>query len=169
MDSHKTIIEAVLFAATSPMRPSEIAEKIGLSESDVRYALKDLKMDYNIRDSALMISEAAGEYRMMLRPDYNKYTDLVARPMMSPGVMRTLVTIAYNQPVLQSKLVSTRGPRAYEDVQKLIEMDLIDAKISGPTKELTTTVKFSEQFGIGSTKKNDIRKWIEEHMKSPSE
>ncbi|MCQ2079017.1 MAG: SMC-Scp complex subunit ScpB [archaeon] len=158
----KTMVEAALFAATDSLRVKDIVERTGLDEASVRYALKDLKMEYDMRDSAIMISEAGGEYRMMLRPDCNRFTGLFARPEMPAGVMRTLSTIAYNQPVLQSKLVAVRGPRAYEDVHTLVDMGFVSAKVSGNSKELTTTAKFSEQFGIGSTKKADIRKWLDE-------
>ena len=160
----KTIVEAALFAATDSLRVSDIVERTGLDEAAVRYALKDLRMEYDMRDSAIMISEAGGEYRMMLRPDCKKFTGMFARPEMPAGVMRTLSTIAYNQPVRQSKLVEVRGPRAYEDVHILVDMGFVSAKVCGQTKELTTTPKFSEQFGIGSTKKADIRKWIEEQV-----
>ena len=80
---------------------------------------------------------------------------------MSGGLMRTLSTIAYNQPVLQSELFKTRGPRTYDDVHKLVEMGFVSGKKCGQTLELTTTPRFSEYFGIGSTRKSDIRKWIE--------
>ena len=80
---------------------------------------------------------------------------------MTPGMMRTLSTIAYNQPVLQSELFKTRGPRTYDDVLMLIEMGFVSAKKSGQTKELTTTKKFLEYFGIEANSKDGIRKWIE--------
>ncbi|KUE73911.1 hypothetical protein AUQ37_00950 [Candidatus Methanomethylophilus sp. 1R26] len=82
--------------------------------------------------------------------------------------MRTLVTIAYNQPVLQSKLVKVRGPRAYEDVKVLRSMGLVSASSNGQTKELSTTAKFAEQFGIGTNSKAAIRKWIEENSSKSS-
>lgn len=165
----KTMVEAALFAATESLRVSDIVARTGLDEASVRYALKDLKMEYDMRDSAIMISETAGSYRMVLRPDCKKFTGMFARPEMPAGVMRTLSTIAYNQPVKQSKLVEIRGPRAYEDVHTLVDMGLVSAKISGQTKELTTTPKFSEQFGIGSTKKADIRKWFDDQRKAKDE
>ena len=154
----RTIVEAALFAATESLRVDDIVARTGLSEPDVRYALKDLKMEYDMRNSAIVISEAAGNYRMVLRQEYQKYIDDFARPAIPGGVMRTLVTIAYNQPVLQSKLVKVRGPRAYEDVKVLRSMGLVSASSNGQTKELSTTAKFAEQFGIGTNSKAPIRK-----------
>ncbi len=157
----KTIVEAVLFAATESLRVEQIVERTGLQEADVRYALRDLRRDYDNRDSAIVISSAGGNYRMVLRQECQKYIDDFARPAIPGGVMRTLVTIAYNQPALQSELVRVRGPRAYEDVKVLREMGLVSASSTGNTKELTTTPKFAEMFGIGTNSKAAIRKWIE--------
>jgi len=159
------MVEAALFAATGPLTPVDIAGRTGLDEASVRYALKDLRMEYDMRGSAIIISKTGEEYRMMLRPDCVGFTDLFARPEISGGMMRTLSTIAYNQPVLQSKLVRTRGPRAYDDVHRLSDMGLVSAKPCGQSYELTTTNKFAEQFGIGSTRKADIKKWIESMAK----
>ena len=154
----KTMVEAALFAATAPLKVEDIVSRTGLDEASVRYALKD-----DFRGSAIMISVAGGAYRMMLRPDCQKFTGVFARPEMPGGVMRTLSTIAYNQPVLQSKLVKVRGPRAYEDVHILRDMGLVSARSVGQTVELSTTPKFAEQFGIGSNSKAAIRKWIEDN------
>ncbi len=154
-------MEAALFSSSENLRMSQIAEKTGLPEEEIRTALMDLRREYDDRESAIVIAKIGNEYRMMLRSEYSDYAGMFGKAEMAPGVMRTLSTIAYNQPVLQSQLVKTRGPRAYEDVQKLIEMGFIAGRRVGQTQELTTTKRFSEYFGIGSTRKDDIRRWIE--------
>ena len=162
----KAAVEAALFSAADNLRISEMAEKTGLTEEEVRTALVDLRRDYDVRESAIMIAKIGGEYRMMLRTEYTECAGTFSKAEVTPGMMRTLSTIAYNQPVLQSELFKTRGPRTYDDVHELIEMGFVSAKKSGQTKELTTTKKFSEYFGIGSTRKDDIRKWIESQAKN---
>jgi len=64
--------------------------------------------------------------------------------------------------VLQSELLKLRGPRVYDDVHALTDMDFVARKRAGNTWELTTTKKFAEYFGIGSTKIKDIQKWIKD-------
>lgn len=160
----KGAVEAALFSSPEAMRIADIAEKTGFPEEDVRIALMDLRREYDERDSAIVVAKIGAEFRMMLRSDYTAYTGKFAKAELPAGVMRTLSTIAYNQPVLQSELVKTRGPRVYEDVRRLVENDFVSARRSGQTMELTTTNHFSEYFGIGSTRKSDIKKWIEEHM-----
>jgi len=162
-------VEAALFSAAENLKLSQIAEKTGLPESEVRTALMDLRKEYDQREGAIIIAKIGSEYRMMLRPEYSECATGFAKAEMPPGVMRTLSTIAYNQPVLQSELFKTRGPRTYDDVHRLVEMGFVAAKRSGQTMELTTTKKFSDYFGIGSTRKADIRAWIESQMSAGGE
>lgn len=163
-------MEAALFSSATNLRISEISLKTGIPEEEVRTALLDLRREYDDRDSAIVIAKIGTEFRMMLRPEYSECTGSFAKAEMAPGVMRTLSTIAYNQPVLQSDLFKTRGPRTYDDVHKLVEMGFVSGRRAGQTLELTTTKKFSEYFGIGSTRKADIRAWIDAQAKQrPSE
>lgn len=157
----KGAVEAALFASADNLKLSDIAERTGFPEEEVRTAMMDLRREYEERDSAIVISKIGSEFRMMLRPEFNDYIGMFGKAEMSAGLMRTLSTIAYNQPVLQSELVRTRGPRGYDDVHRLIEMGFVSGRKSGQTLELTTTKRFSEYFGIGSTRKSDIRRWIE--------
>ena len=162
----KGAVEAALFSSAEKIGVSEIAERTGLPEEKIRSALRDLRREYDDRESAIMIAKIGNEYKMMLRTEYTEYSGKFAKAEMTGGMMRTLSTIAYNQPVLQSELFKTRGPRVYDDVRALIEMDMVSGKRSGQTLELTTTKKFSEYFGIGSTRIADIKKWIEAQAKN---
>jgi len=162
----KGAVEAALFSSAEKISVSGIAEKTGLPEEKIRYALKDLRKEYDDRNSAIMIAKIGNEYKMMLRTEYADFTGQFAKAEMTGGMMRTLSTIAYNQPVLQSELFKTRGVRTYDDVRALIEMDFVSGKRTGQTLELTTTKKFSEYFGIGSTRVSDIKKWIESQAKN---
>ena len=118
----KRAAEAALFSSAEGLRISEISQRTGIPEEDIRTAVMDLRREYDERDSAIMISKVGSEYRMMLRTEYSDFTGKFAKAEMPAGVMRTLSTIAYNQPVLQSALLKTRGPRTYDDVHRLIEM-----------------------------------------------
>lgn len=160
----KTAVEAVLFAATGPLTVQQIREATGLETGMVEFALRDLKREYEDRDSAIVIARTGNEFRMVLRQDCAKFTGIVAGPELSGGTMRTLAAIAYNQPVKQSRIVQARGPRAYEDIQTLVAKGFVSAKPSGQTYELTTTKRFAEHFGIGSDRKSDIRKWMDRMM-----
>jgi segregation and condensation protein B len=70
---------------------------------------------------------------------------------------------------MQSELCRNLGPRVYDDVRALMDLDLINGKRVGQSLELTPTKQFSEYFGISSTKKEDIRRWIEENERKAQE
>ena len=158
----KGAVEAALYSSSESLRISDIAAKTGLPVEEVRTAILDLRREYEDRDSAIQIAKIGTEYRMMLRPEYTEVTGTFAKAELSGGVLRTLTTIAYYQPVLQSELLGLRGPRVYDDVHTLVDMDFVAKKRAGNTWELTTTKKFAEYFGIGSTRPKDIKAWIKE-------
>jgi segregation and condensation protein B len=158
----KAAVEAALFSASDKLGLSEISEKTGIPVEEVRTAVMDLRREYDERDSAIQIAKIGTEYRMMLRPEYSECTGSFAKAELSGGVLRTLTIIAYYQPVLQSELLKLRGPRVYDDVHALVDMDFVSKKRAGNTWELTTTKKFAEYFGIGSTKIKDIQAWIKQ-------
>ena len=153
----KSAVEAALFSSSEPIRLQDIAERINVPVEEVRYAVKDLMSEYEERDSAITIIKVGAEYRMKLRDEYTEFAGQFMRLELTRGMMKTAVTIAYNQPVMQSELCRNLGPRVYDDVRALIDL------------ELTTTKKFSEYFGISSTKREDIRKWIEENERRSQE
>ena len=129
----------------------------------------DLRKEYNDRDSAITIAKFGSEYRMMLRSEYANFTGDFSKAEMSGGTMRTLSTIAYNQPVLQSELFKTLGARTYDDVRDLMERSFISGKKKGQTLELTTTKKFKEYFGITGSGKDAITKWIDGQARNSPE
>lgn len=158
-------VEAALFSSGEPLRPSDIAERIGIPEGDVKNALQQLTMEYDRRGSAIKIAKIGPGYIMQLRDDYTKFAEFSEREI-PKGTLKTAVAVAYHQPILQSELANQLGPRVYDDVKDLVERGLIRAKQRGQTKELSTTPKFSEYFGIEGTSKESIRKWIERMDKS---
>jgi segregation and condensation protein B len=106
----------------------------------------DLRRDYDSRGSAITIAKFGSEYRMMLRSEYADFTGEFSKADMSGGTMRTLSTIAYNQPVLQSALFKVLGSRTYDDVRELMERDFVSGRKKGQTLELTTTKRFQGVF-----------------------
>ncbi len=163
------MVEAVLFSSSKPLKVSEISERTGLSEQTVRKALKTLETDYDDRGSAIRIAKTGYGHSMILREEYSEQARSFAPREVPNDVLRTAAMIAYHQPVLQSELARTLGSRVYEDVKELKELGLISGKKKGQTLELSTTKRFSEYFGIDSTRKESIKKWMEERAASPKD
>jgi segregation and condensation protein B len=154
-------VEAALFASARGLRVIDIANQTGLTEEAVRVALKALSVEYERMGSAIKIAKIDAEYAFQLREEYAHYSEKFTEAEISRGVQRTAAVIAYHQPILQSELFRTLGSRVYDDVRRLIELDLISGRPKGQTLELTTTKRFAEHYGIEGTSKADIKKWIE--------
>jgi segregation and condensation protein B len=158
-------VEAVLFSAGKPLKASEISDATGLSQTDVRKSLKKLIVAYDDRGSAIQIARTGLNYSMQLRKEAASYSMQFAEKDLADRVLRTAAIIAYNQPILQSELAKLMGSDIYEDVRALRQVGLVTGKKKGQTWLLTTTTKFSEKFGIGSTKKEEIKRWLESQSK----
>jgi segregation and condensation protein B len=154
-------VEAALFASAKGLRVIDIATQTGMTEEAVRVALKSLTIEYERMGSAIKIAKIDAEFAFQLREEYAHYSEKFTEAEISKGVQRTAAVIAYHQPILQSELFKTLGSRVYDDVRRLIDLDLITGKPKGQTLELTTTKKFAEHYGIEGTSKADIKKWIE--------
>ncbi|MBN1109998.1 MAG: SMC-Scp complex subunit ScpB [Methanomassiliicoccales archaeon] len=157
-------VEAVLFAASRPLRASDISDMCGTSPDRVRRELGRLMREYDERGSAIQVVKVGQRYSMQLRTEYNHYALPFAEKEIPAEVLRTASIIAYNQPILQSDLVKMLGSGVYERVKVLRHMGLVTGKHVGQTLLLSTTREFSERFGLG-TKKEDIKEWMESQRK----
>jgi segregation and condensation protein B len=160
----RAAVEAVLFAASQPLRASDISDMCGLGPDAVRKELRRLEKDYDERGSAIAMVKVGQRYSLQLRPEYNHYALPFAEQEISAEVLKTAAIIAYNQPIMQSDLAKMLGSGVYERVKELRQMGLVTGKHVGQSWLLSTTREFSEKFGLG-TKKEEIKEWMESKFK----
>lgn len=161
-------VEAILFAGGKPLSVAEIAEILNeSSRTALQHALGELMDAYAGRPTALELRKVGDRYALQLREAFVT----VARPVtpldMSPRTLKALTLIAYHQPILQSLLVRMIGDGAYEEVQRLRGMGFVHTEPKGSTLELVTTRLFAEHFGIGSTRPEEIRQYLERKLGVP--
>ena len=162
-------VEAVLFAAGRPLSVRELGETLGSSDyRPIQRALRTLSKAYEQRQTALELRRVGDRYALQLREAFVPTAQSVIPTDMAPKTIKTLTLIAYHQPIVQSRLVRMVGDSAYEEVQRLRDAGLIHAEPKGATLELTTTRHFAEQFGISSTKPEEIRRFLEQKLGVPS-
>ncbi len=160
----RLVVEGMLFSSVEPLRMVDIEEATNLDRRIVRSALKRLASDYRRRNTALEVVKVGSRWTMQVRSEYTPAARTVAAPEVNPRVLRTLALIAYHQPILQSDLQEMIGPKVYDHVRELEAQGLVRSTRKGATKELTTTQKFPEYFGIGSAKKEDIKRFLAERV-----
>jgi segregation and condensation protein B len=161
---NRLIVEGMLFSATKPLRIVDIEEATNLPRNAVRSALRRLSSDYRRRNTALEVTKVGGRWTMQVRSTFTPHARTVAAPEVDTKLLKTLALIAYHQPVLQSDLQEMLGPKVYEHVRSLVGLGLITAARRGATKQLTTTHKFPEYFGITSAKREDIKRFLAERV-----
>lgn len=160
------VVEAALFSAGRPLKVSEIEQATGIGKDTIRKALKKLIKEYADKDTAIEIAKVSGKYVMQLKENYSSPAEMLAKTEVPKKYLKTASLIAYHQPIKQSDLIEMVGSKGYEHVKALHGLGLISAKPYGATKNLRTTKKFLEYFGIDAKKPDEIKKWLAEKIRS---
>lgn len=162
-------LEAILFAGGTPLSVKELTEKAGESDyRSVQRALRHLVRTYSNRQTSLEIRRVGDRYALQVREEFLPSVHSVQPIEIPPRTLKSLTLIAYHQPMLQSVLVKMVGEYAYQEVAELQSFGLIRAEPKGSTLELTTTARFAEYFGIGSSRPEQIREFLAKKLGLPS-
>jgi segregation and condensation protein B len=159
----KRLIESVLFSAGKPISINEIKETTDLSTEKIKTTLDELIQDYNVirkNDTSMEIVKAGDKFTMQVKKEFTDQSIMVTKPEIDDNLLKTLTLIAFHQPLKQSNLRRMIGTKAYEQVDELATMNLVNSKKHGATEMLTTTKLFPEYFGIDSTKPEEIRDFL---------
>ncbi len=152
------VIEALLFVATEPLSPEQLATALGedVTVEDVRAALVDLAAEY--RDGrGIRLSEADGRVRLctaeVAAPWLREFAGV--RPVrLSKAALETLAIVAYRQPCARADIERIRGVESGGVLRALLERKLL--RIAGrrdlPGKPMVyaTTPEFLDTFGLTS-------------------
>ena len=147
---YKKTIEAALFVSGRAMDTEEIAKLVGIgSVGHVKKILDELIVDYQNRDSSLIVSKTGEKYVLGVRNEYaEKVNSLAGAPEISKSSLRILAYISKNEPVMQNSVVKAFGSPTYEHVKELLEKEFIRTMKVGRTKRIETTNKFREYFSL---------------------
>lgn len=163
------IIEAVLFSAGRAVGIEEIAEATSFTHVQIKKSLKKLIKEYEDRENSIEISQAGEKYAMQLKAEYAESAAKLAKMEISKKLLKTLALIVYHQPIKQSELQNIVGAKVYDHIRELHELGLVRTRREGRTKILTTTKRLPEYFGIKTTDRDEIRKWLIKKLKSKYE
>ncbi len=145
-------VEALLFAATAPLSPADLAERLG-ERADVAGALADLAARYQGR--GVQLQGVAGGWRFVTAPDLagllQEHREEPRR--LSRAAMETLAVIAYHQPVTRAEIDAVRGvglSRGTLDVLLEVGWVRLRGRRRSPGRPVTyaTTDAFLEHFGL---------------------
>ena len=156
MNELKKQAEAMLFAAGNKIEAGEIARLCRIDVNSLNKALKELKKDYDEKDSSLMVSEEGNFWKLTVR---EAYMDLVQQinphTELSKTTIETLAVIAWKAPILQSDVIKTRTSKAYDHIKELVDSGFLIKQKHGRSYMLKLSQKFFEYFDLKN--KKDIR------------
>ncbi len=155
----RTIVEALLFAATQPLSTSRIAQIVpGADGRAVRHAIEELREIYDADGRAFQIEEIAGGFQLFTRPEYYPWVKELNRARrevrLSHAALETLAIISYKQPVIRADIEDIRGVAVGPILRNLLDMNLV--RILGRSDQLGrpvlygTTRFFLQHFGLKS-------------------
>ena len=151
------IIESILFVSGTQVSTKDIAEKLELSESDVKKAIKSLSEKYN-EDCGIHLLSFNNKVQFCSNPEYSEAVSSVLNPIkereLSKSMLEAAAIIAYKQPVTRIDLEEIRGVNSEYVIQKLLELGIIEPvgrkDAVGRPVLFGTTDKFLKRFQISS-------------------
>jgi segregation and condensation protein B len=150
------LIEAALYVAGRPLDTKTLGSVIGTrSKRKVRELARALSREYSQRDGALELTELSSDrFTLQLKSQYvPQVRRLSIRPLLSAGPLKTLSYIAYNQPVVQSRVAEVRGSHAYQHIRELDRMGLVATEKLGRTKMIRITDVFADYFNLSRNRR----------------
>lgn len=151
------VLEALLFAADSPLSAGRLAELIGgCTPARVRQSVARLNDKYVDAGLTFRIESIARGYQMMTLPCYQpwlaKLNTQRAQTRLSAAALEALAIVAYKQPVIRVEVEAIRGVGCGEVLNRLREMGLVKivgrAEVVGRPLLYGTTRKFLDVFGL---------------------
>jgi segregation and condensation protein B len=152
VDDLSRAVEAALFAAETPLSPSEIAAYVGAGV-DVKAALSDLSARYEGRGVNLV--ERGGRWHFQTAPDLAhilRREREESRKLSRAGI-ETLAIIAYHEPVSRAEIESIRGVQISKGtLDVLMEAGWVRPagrrEVPGRPLTYATTPGFLTHFGL---------------------
>lgn len=164
MEEVQKNIEAIIFAAESPVKVEELltylnkTSETAFTQEEIEGILFVIKEKYNNDLFPFELGEVGGGYQFLTKADYHvavsSFLNRNTVKRLTTAALESLAIIAYKQPVTKSIIETIRGVNADYTVQKLMEKELIEiaGRSEEPGKPLLyrTTQQFLDYFGINS-------------------
>ena len=171
-----SIIEALLFANSSPIKQSELNHIFDSDIPNLKNTVLRLNKFYSRNNRSYKINQVAGGYQLLTKKHFEPWIrKLIGKSnklTLSSAALDTLAIIAYKQPICRFDIDSIRGVDSSGVLKTLLSRNLI--KIKGRDKSpgrpllYTTTKLFLEYFGINNLSDMPKLKEVKELIDSDS-
>lgn len=157
LENLSNILESILFVSGNPVPVDIIAEKLGVSEKDVRDAAKKLQERY-AEKGGLRLLTFNKKLQLSSNPEYKDYVSSVLNPIKEREFTRTILEcsaiIAYKQPITKGELEALRGLNCDYAIHTLLDLKMIEPvgrkEAVGRPILYATTDNFLKRFKLNS-------------------
>ena len=161
----KSVTEGILFVVGDEgITLKELSDTLGVSESEVKEILSNLRHDYESNERGLRISFLGNTFKLTTKSEHKMYYEKLVTDSktftLSNASLEVLAIIAYNEPITRVKIDEIRGVSSSQIVRKLLARGFIkecgkDNSIGKPNLYKTTN-EFFDYFGLAT--KEDLPK-----------
>lgn len=152
------LLEAILFAAPEPVRPSDVAAAFGVATDAVEDAIAAMQRSYEERGAGLEVRNVGAGYRLYTREHLadavGHFANRSRVGRLTRAALETLAIVAYRQPVTRGEISRIRGVNVDSVLATLTDRGLVDevGRDPGPGRAplYGTTPLFLEKIGLSS-------------------
>ncbi len=157
MKNLSNILESILFVSGNPVLISDISEKLGVSEKEVKDAAKQLQERY-AEDGGIRLLQFNKKLQLSSNPEYKDFVSSVLNPIKEREFTRTILEcsaiIAYKQPITKGELEALRGLNCDYAIHTLLDLKMIEPvgrkDAVGRPILYATTDNFLKRFKLNS-------------------
>lgn len=158
MDNLANIIEAILFVAGEGVQYFDIADKLEISEKEVKKAVEELQKRYESLHSGIKVINFNNKVQLSTNQDYINEVTVVLNPIkekqLTKAVLEVLAIIAYKQPVTRLDVENVRGVNCDYAITTLLDNNIIEVvgrkDAVGKPLLFGTTDLFLKRFNLNS-------------------
>jgi segregation and condensation protein B len=156
MGDQERMVEAILFAATTPITIAELAQRMPHG-CDAAEAMAHLRRRYEGRGVALVRVGDAWAFRTAPDLGFLMQKEVTETRKLSRAAIETLAIIAYHQPVTRAEIEEIRGVAVSRGtIDQLLEMEWIKIgrrrMTPGRPATFVVTEEFLDHFGLESAR-----------------
>lgn len=155
--SLRASLEALLFVASGPVAPAQLAEAVGEKIDTIEQELTALAEEYT-QGRGIILQWYGGKVQLTSAPTaavlVEKFLGLEATARLSRAGLETLAIIAYRQPITRPGVDVIRGVNSDGVMKSLLTKGLVQevGRAEGPGRPILygITSEFLQHFGLSS-------------------
>ena len=159
LDDIKATFEALLFVSHDPLTMEKLAAVLeGVPMATLKTTMQALQDDYEKVGRGLQITEVAGGFVMVTRPEQNVAIKRLSKAKvvtkLSRSALEALAIVGYKQPITRSEIEKIRGVETSGVLRTLLDQKMIRIvgrqEIPGRPILYGTGKQFLQRFGLRS-------------------